>query len=302
MRPRTGLNAFFIFLLLAGFSAGGAADSFALDVLFRTETVDRGGAGLVEIGGASAPSGVNAFFNGRPLLLLPYGPRLLGLIGVDLDSAPGFHPLTVSWSSEDLRRTKNLLLRVDDRDYGVRNLNLRKDTLQLSQAEAERASFEQTEVLAVLETFTREILWTPPFVRPGEGKVTSVYGRKTLVNGRPRPSPHLGVDFRAAVGAPVRAPAAGSVALAVEHFLPGKSLYIDHGQGLFSVFYHLSEFEVEAGQMVEQGMIVARAGNTGASTTGPHIHYGLYLGGVWIDPLAFQDVTELICLGLAPLE
>ena len=187
-----------------------------------------------------------------------------------------------------------MLVQVTDRDYGVRRLTMATDTIALPEAERKRVDAERARVARALAKQTPVIHWRPPFVKPGGGIVTSGFGRRTFVNGKPRPQPHLGVDFRAAYGVPVKAPAAGRVVLAEDHYLPGKSVYIDHGRGLFSAFYHLSEFKVQAGEFVEKGRTIALAGNTGASTTGPHLHYGLYLNKTWINPLAFQEATEAI--------
>ncbi|MBI2457957.1 MAG: M23 family metallopeptidase, partial [candidate division NC10 bacterium] len=101
-------------------------------------------------------------------------------------------------------------------------------------------------------------------------------------NGEPR-SPHTGADFAAPPGAPVLAANAGIVALAADHFFAGRSVILDHGLGLYTMYFHLQESLVQPGQRVERGQAIARVGSTGRAT-GPHLHWGARLYGARIDP------------------
>jgi len=108
------------------------------------------------------------------------------------------------------------------------------------------------------------------------------FGARRIFNGEPR-SPHGGTDFRAASGTPVLAPADGVVALAAEHYFAGRAVYLDHGDGLISMAFHLSAILVRDGEAVERGQTIGRVGATGR-VTGPHLHFALRWRGERIEP------------------
>ena len=113
-----------------------------------------------------------------------------------------------------------------------------------------------------------------------------------MINGEPR-NPHTGVDYAADAGTAVLAVAGGSVVLAEEHFFAGKSVFIDHGNGLISMYFHLSEIGVQKGQAVELGQSVGKVGATGRAT-GPHLHFGLRWHGSKVDPAVLLGPPESV--------
>jgi murein DD-endopeptidase MepM/ murein hydrolase activator NlpD len=125
-------------------------------------------------------------------------------------------------------------------------------------------------------------LWTYPFLRPRESKVTSRFGTGRVFNGRVSSS-HLGVDYRGSLGEPIVAANRGVVALVAEFFLAGNVVYIDHGGGLVTGYFHMSEPLVAAGDTVERGQEIGRVGATGR-VTGPHLHWSARFGAVTVDP------------------
>jgi len=133
------------------------------------------------------------------------------------------------------------------------------------------------------EEWTPDRFWRAPFRLPLEGAPQGTgFGRRRVINGEPR-APHTGEDFSAPAGAPVLAANAGRVVLAGEQFFSGKSLVLDHGQGLYTMYFHLETILVGPGQRVASGDVVARVGSTGR-VTGPHLHWGARLNGARIDP------------------
>jgi len=149
----------------------------------------------------------------------------------------------------------------------------------LVRAENERLS-------QIFGTFSQQQLWEGLFRVPLQGpvRVTSAFGTRRSYSGGPPTSYHGGIDFGAEIGTPVLAAARGRVALAEELTVRGKAVIVDHGLGVFSGYYHLSEIAVEAGQEVEQGDPIGRVGSSGLST-GPHLHWEVRVGGVLVDPL-----------------
>ncbi len=132
-------------------------------------------------------------------------------------------------------------------------------------------------------------LWTGPFIRPVEGgRISTEYGETRYTNDNVVASRHSGIDFALPTGTPVYASQSGIVTLAEELIITGNTLFIDHGFGLISQYYHLDKIYVESGQKVKVGDLVAEIGTTGYST-GPHLHFSIYYSGVYINPWNFFD-------------
>jgi murein DD-endopeptidase MepM/ murein hydrolase activator NlpD len=125
-------------------------------------------------------------------------------------------------------------------------------------------------------------LWRSPFVLPRPGRVTSGFGTARTFNGAVQ-SRHMGVDFAGAVGAPVRAAGRGVVALVADFYLAGTAVYVDHGGGLVTGYFHLSRADVARGDTVERSQVIGRVGRTGR-VTGPHLHWVMRYGAVSLDP------------------
>lgn len=139
---------------------------------------------------------------------------------------------------------------------------------------------------------TPQKLWNGPFRRPADGGVTSEFGVLRYYNGVFADDYyHRGVDYGGGNGAPVYAPAAGRIALigreADGFEIHGNTVGIDHGQGVLSIMIHLSRIDVQEGQMVQPGQVIGGIGSTGAST-GPHLHWGLYVNGTAVDPVPWR--------------
>ena len=128
----------------------------------------------------------------------------------------------------------------------------------------------------------RAPMWTASFIRPRNSVITSEFGSGRLFNGQ-LTARHLGVDFRGAMGEPVKAANRGVVALIDNFFLAGNVVYIDHGGGLVTAYFHLSKTLVHAGDVVKRGQVIGLVGNTGR-VTGPHLHWAMNWFEVRLDP------------------
>lgn len=153
--------------------------------------------------------------------------------------------------------------------------------------------YEFDQVDAFKQLVSPEKYWSGPFIRPSQGWVSSEYGVRRFYNGEfAQNYYHRGIDYAAPVGTPVIAPAAGRVALVgneADGFeLHGNTVGIDHGQGVASIFIHLNSIAVQPGEFVQPGQTIGTIGNTGAST-GPHLHWGLYVNGVAVDPAPWRE-------------
>lgn len=144
----------------------------------------------------------------------------------------------------------------------------------------------------LLQTVSRQATapprWQGVFLRPAAGPVSSAFGDRRSYNGGPPTGQHEGTDFALETGAPVRTAAAGKVAVARQLQVRGQAVLIDHGAGVITGYYHLSEMLVQQGQEVARGAPIGRAGSTGLAT-GPHLHWDLLIGGVNVDPAEWLE-------------
>jgi len=130
------------------------------------------------------------------------------------------------------------------------------------------------------------------FIRPVNGVTTSPFGLKRFYNGEAR-RPHTGLDYAGDIGTPIKAPADGKVILVGKFFFNGNAVFLDHGQGLISVYIHMNERLVKQDQLVKQGDPIGTIGQTGRAT-GPHLHWGVYLNQTVVNPnLLLGEINEI---------
>lgn len=220
------------------------------------------------------PYPVFAIADGRYQALLPTSP---------LDE-PGEQLVQITGTETP----RNFAVWLRNRDFPTQSINFTPGV-----AGIEGTDFEFDRVDAFKQLVTPERFWNGTLLRPSEGYVSSVYGVRRYYNGVfAEDYYHRGVDYAAPTGTPVVAPAAGRIALVgrvADGFeLHGNTVGIDHGQGVLSIFIHLSQIDVQEGQMVQPGQRVGAIGTTGSST-GPHLHWGLYVNGVAVDPAPWRQ-------------
>jgi murein DD-endopeptidase MepM/ murein hydrolase activator NlpD len=147
---------------------------------------------------------------------------------------------------------------------------------------------EQEQVRQALSDNSALRLWHSGFIEPVSGKRTGIFGSVRIMNGQPR-NPHNGEDIGAPLGTDVAATNDGVVRLTVDHVFSGKGVFVDHGLGFYSMYFHLSEILVKDGDLVKAGQILGRVGATGRAT-GPHLHWGVKLNGARVNPYALLDL------------
>ncbi|MGE4441385.1 MAG: M23 family metallopeptidase [Desulfomicrobium sp.] len=214
------------------------------------------------------------------------------LLGTDvLKSRPGTETLRILKLGLRPLAVQTSIL-VEDRDFPEQRLTVPTEMASPPAAVQDRIARENAEVRAVLNTVSPDNHLVLPFMRPVPGDVSSAYGLKRFFNDLER-NPHRGLDLRAALGDPVRAAAPGQIVLAADHYYGGRSVFLDHGLGVFTVYMHLDEIKVRQGAMVEAGEIIGLAGQTGR-VTGPHLHLGLYVLDLAMDPSAlfFANISQ----------
>jgi hypothetical protein len=253
--------------------------------------VAQGEVARVLIQGVPAGATIAGSWQGEPLGFFPLANgEWEALLGVDLRLTPGTYPLEVRLQPRG--RTPvlwNEAVQVVAKDYGVERLELPERMVTLDAKTLKRVKQEAARFNAVWEQRSPECYWREPFLRPLPGAQLSTFGRNRFINGKQR-SPHTGLDLRAAVGEPVLASNSGRVALVGDFFFHGRAVVVDHGFGLYTMYFHLSEAKVKKGERVERGAVIGLAGATGRAS-GPHLHWGVRLAGARVDPLALLKAT-----------
>lgn len=218
-----------------------------------------------------------ARMNGRTVRLFaqPEGGRL-GLMPVPVEEAPGLYKI------EFIAKDGSVLHAAD---VTVRDARFPKQNVAMGKAiaELEPSPGEMETVAAFRKTVSETRRWAEPFVVPVAGCMTSPFGVKRLVNGKPTGNYHGGVDQRSPAGRPVRAIAGGVVRIVRKYNIHGGTVGIDHGQGLESIYLHMSKFATAEGAVVNRGDVVGYVGSTGRSTAA-HLHWSVYVNGVPVNP------------------
>jgi murein DD-endopeptidase MepM/ murein hydrolase activator NlpD len=282
---------FFPFLFVASV---GAVTSFLAKqgevVVFPLEAV------AVSPGKESAAF-VTGTFLGKPVACLKTKAGWFAMIGIDFDQPTGTYPMEVDWGENAERRTYPIA--VIAAPFGVQTLTLPDKQVDLDPATLQRVEAEKMRFTALWDApvhvnggvgDTRP-RWIAPFIAPIAGQPGGTFGQRRMINGQPRHS-HTGEDIAAPSGTPVAASNAGIVALVGDFFFNGHSVIIDHGAGLFTMYFHLLDVAVQPGATVARGDKIGRVGQSGRAT-GPHLHWGARLNGARVDPFSLLHLPAL---------
>lgn len=264
----------------------------AVDALEIPEALPQGRTGRLVIIG-SRPLTVTASWNGLPLLLAPLDAitRQVALLPVPALIAPGTYPVTVTYTTRaGVPVTLVRLVQVTDGGYESQVISVPTDRTDL--LDPTRVQTELQTVTAAWSGFTPDLVLRVPFSRPIgiEYATTSPFGTRRNYDSGANSTVgyHAGQDFGAPPGVEVRAPAVGIVTLAQQLDVRGNAVILDHGRGVFTGYWHLSELKVQPGQAVQPGEVIGLVGNTGLST-GAHLHWEMIIYGIAVDPMQFLD-------------
>ena len=241
-----------------------------------------GGIAVVPLASLTNTGKPQAWLGDQPVLVKADHDAWYAIVGLALDISPGEHELRVN--TDNAAIVQNFI--VNKKEYPVQRIRLKdKSKVELSPADLARAESE----LSVINGYKQYWHDTPDndlaFVIPAQGELSSHFGLRRFFNGEPR-APHAGIDLAVSRGTPVMASAAGTVLATDDYFFNGKTIFIDHGNGLITMYCHLDEFDVQPGQTVSKGQLIGLSGMTGRAT-GPHLHWSVILNGAMVDPELF---------------
>jgi murein DD-endopeptidase MepM/ murein hydrolase activator NlpD len=270
---------FFFLLYVPGVSA---------KITLTPAVIEDGGVTLLQWEGPP-PAAAIARFTGRVIHLTPNATGASGLLGIDLHHPSGEFPIEIAVIDHHGQTFRyQAVLQVLAAERPVQRLTLPPEMVTPRQPDIlKRIEAERKQLTEIFSRHSGPRQWDV-FTLPVDDPVGSIFGLRRVLNGEPR-APHSGVDFRSPRGTPVRAGARGTAVLSADLYYTGRTVVLDHGEGLFSVYAHLEELLCGAGDLLERGDVLGRVGSTGRST-GPHLHWGIRLRGDRVDPLALVRI------------
>ncbi|MBI3289371.1 MAG: M23 family metallopeptidase, partial [Elusimicrobia bacterium] len=277
--------------VLLGTPALGAAPDPRLTI--ETRALKPGEIVLVTVEGNDPKVSPQAAFRGQDLQFFPAASSgtWIAFMGIDLESSTGpARLLAVMRAPGGKPVHKEDLLTVEPSSFSIVELHVEQKFVTPAKSDSERAEGEASRLHRLFAKGEEKRLFEGRFESPIPGAPTARFGERRIFNGQPR-APHSGMDLRAKLGVPVKAPAAGRVVLADPLFYQGKTIVLDHGLGLTTLYAHLSKILVRPGELVKRGQVIGTVGATGR-VTGPHLHWALKVKTSRVDPysLVYLDL------------
>jgi len=245
-----------------------------------------GGIAVLPLGISEKPPVVR--FKKRKVMVVQEDQQWFAIVGLPLTTKVGTHSLKVKIPGHVERK---ITFSVDKKQYPEQHITIKnKRMVNPNQYDMEKIGLDRTRIRRALKHWqdTQDIQFD--FIKPVQGAYSSAFGLRRFFNKQAR-KPHSGLDIAASKGTPILAPSTGTVIEVGEYFFNGNTVFIDHGQGLISMYCHLDSTLVKKGQLVKQGDTIATVGKTGR-VTGPHLHWAVSLNNTMVDPSLFMHPKD----------
>jgi hypothetical protein len=265
----------------------------ALDIKVIPERPRQGQLVLIELAGTIPGDSVSGTFDGRKLrFYVDRAGRIKALAAVPLRRKPGNASLVINVTprGED-PVIRGQVVEIEPGEFEKQELSVDPRFVKAPPEARDRINAERRAMKLLWKTAATPRKWRGSFSWPRKDRISSAFGLRRIFNGRLR-SRHWGLDIDGKLGQQVRAIGAGRVVMVADRYYSGGTVVIDHGLRLFSLYFHLSSFDVKKGQLVEKGQIIGRVGKSGR-VTGPHLHLSTKLEGVTFDPGSLLDADLL---------
>lgn len=242
-----------------------------------------GGIALIVLGEVAPNTATpRSWLGEQAVMVLAASGQWIAVVGLALDLPVGNHELRI----DDGRTQRTLTFSVGAKHYPEQHIRLKdKGKVQLSPENEARAIREIAEIQRLKRHFRETDSVETDFSLPAQGSLTSRFGLRRFFNGEARAA-HVGLDVAVARGTPIKAVAPGKILAVNDYFFNGKTVFVDHGNGLITMYCHLDRIDVQPGDSVDQGQPIGQSGMSGRAS-GPHLHWSVILNGVMVDPELF---------------
>ena len=242
-----------------------------------------GGIALLDVGQLNDAPGAVYFGKYRaPVVRTPKG--WVAIVGIPLAATPGPQAIRIG-PGKPGAPSRDLAFDVAPKAYAEQKLSVEPRKVDPLPEDLVRIDAETVRTEAALATYSTDLTPTWRWEAPVPGERSSSFGLRRVFNGQSR-NPHSGMDIAAAAGTPIHTPAAGRVVDTGDFFFNGNTVFIDHGQGVLTLYCHLSRIDVKPGERVEARQVIGLVGATGR-VTGPHLHWGVAINRAMVDPALF---------------
>lgn len=279
------LNKTYIPFITILFTLFATLNTAAADIEIQglEQGVRQGDIALLTVKSSSIMDYLTGKFEGKKLIFQSDGATShSALIGIPMDKKPGEYSIFLKGKGESISIIRTVTFEVRKRDYNIERLSLPSKMVEPGKKLLKRIRRENLAIFKAKKLVSKERFWEGGFLKPVNGKIANNYGARRILNGVSK-KPHSGNDIKAFSGSRIKSPNGGRVIYVDNTYYGGKTVIIDHGQGLSTVYMHLSKILVDHGESVEKGETIGLVGSTGRST-GPHLHWGSYLGSLKVDP------------------
>lgn len=251
-----------------------------------THTPVPGGVAVIDLKlNGPQPPVVN--YRDRRVLVLQENDTWYAVVGIPLSASPGAHAIVVK---EAAPPPYSIRFEVSDKRYKEQHLTVKnRRHVNPTAEDLKRIGAEKQRINKAFASFRDDRFVDVEFSQPVDGPLSSPFGLRRFFNEQPR-KPHSGLDIAAAEGTPIHAPADGVVTETGDYFFNGNTVFIDHGQGLVSMYCHMQKIMVSVGQQLRRGDAIGTVGKTGR-VTGAHLHWSISLNNTRVDPLLFLSQT-----------
>jgi len=235
---------------------------------------------IPEQSASTAQSTPRAYYKKNRLAIISENNQHYALVGIPLKTKSGEQHISVQW---DNGKKLSLPFTVKDKTYKAQYLTIKnKRKVNPSKEDLDRIEKERKRKNRAKTRWTDQSV-NNDFIIPVDGRVSSIFGLRRFFNQQPR-RPHAGLDIAAPEGTPIKAVESGTVIEAGDFFFSGNMVYIDHGQGLISLYAHMNSIGVKIGDRIKRGQQIGTVGQTGR-VTGPHLHLAVFANQTMIDPV-----------------
>ncbi|MGB3962803.1 MAG: M23 family metallopeptidase [Sulfurimonas sp.] len=217
--------------------------------------------------------------------------KMYALIPMSYYQTPSKEKLRLYYKKNGAAFDEDMFIKVEDGKYAKEQIQVSKSKVNpTSEAVKNRISKEYDEAMRIYGTVNQESYIKSAFIAPMQSAITSDFGKARVYNDSLK-GYHSGTDYRAAVGSAIIASNDGIVALVADRFYSGGTVLLDHGQGIYTCYFHMSRFDVKKGQKIKKAQQLGLSGASGR-VTGPHLHFAVRINKVQVDPLQFIELMN----------